>query len=342
MKAAVWTGPDKIEVRDVPIPEIGVEEALIKVSAAGVCSTDYHIISGKLQIGTPPNIQGHEICGVVEKLNTSRTDIKEGMRCVIATSIGCGICAHCRAGNQYLCKDGSEIGFKPHNGGYAEYVKVPVSAIVPIPDSVSDSVGSILESVVCPTESLMRIGIPVNSTVFVTGSGPAAIAYVKLAKIMGAGKIISLVRGDFKADRMRGFGADEIIDSKKTPDYAEEVFKLTNGEGAEIVIEATGAGEIIENMPYCAKKGGKIILYGIPGDDEVVTIPVKKLVTEEITLYGTVGNTKAWYPLVDLLASKKLDLSDMVTHRFTIDDIDKAFDLYRNREQSLIKAIIEF
>ena len=230
MKAAVWTDPDKIEVKEVPIPEIDVEEALVKVSAAGVC----------------------------------------------------------------------------------------------------------------PTESLMRIGIPVNSTVFVTGSGPAAIAYVKLTKIMGAGKIISLVRGDFKADRMRSFGADEIIDSKKTPDYAEEVFKLTNGEGAEIVIEATGAGEIIENMPNCTKKGGKIILYGILGDDEVVTIPVKKLVTEEITIYGTVGNTKAWYPLVDLLASKKLDLSDMVTHRFTIDDIDKAFDLYRNREQSLIKAIIEF
>lgn len=342
MKAAVWTGVDQIEIQDLPIPEIGQEEALIRVKTAGVCVTDYHIISGKLQIGTPPNVQGHEICGVVEKINTARTDLQAGMRCVVATSLGCGHCAHCRAGNQYLCSESAEIGYQPHHGGYAEYVKVPVSAIVPIPDGVSDSAGGILESVVCPTESLMRIGVPLNGRVFITGAGPAALAFISLAKLMGAGKIISLVRGDYKAQRVRSFGADAVIDMTKTPDFAAEVFAMTENEGADLVIEATGAAQVICKMPDCCKKGGKIILYGIPGDEETVTFPVKKLITEEITILGAVGNTKAWYPLAELIAAGKLDLDRMVTHRFTLENIDQAFDLYRNHERSLIKAIIEF
>ncbi len=342
MKAAVWTGINQIEVKDIPIPEIGKEEALIKVKCAGVCVTDYHIISGYLKIGKYPNVQGHEICGVVDKINSDRTDIKVGQRCVIATSLGCGHCAYCREGKQYLCKDSSEIGYFPHNGGYAEYLKVPVSAIVPIPDAVSDYAGSILESTVCPTESLMRVGIPVNSTVFVTGVGPAALAYIMLAKIMGAGKVIALVRGDFKAQRALKFGADAIVDTTKTPDIQAEIMKMTNGEGADIVIEATGAGEIITKSILCCKKGGTVIQYGIPGDNDTTILPVKEMIVNEITLTGAVGNTKAWYPLVELIEKGKLNVEQMVTHRFKIEDINKAFDLYRNRDKELIKAVIEF
>lgn len=341
MKAAVWTGPDKIEVKELPVPEIGKEEALIKVKVAGVCATDYHIISGKLKIGNPPNVQGHEICGVVEKLNSDRTDIKIGQRCVIATSIGCGHCAYCKEGKQYLCEESSEIGFKPHNGGYAEYVKVPVSCVVPIPDSVSDYAGSILESCVCPTESLMRVGIPYAGSVAVIGAGPAALAYIMVAKLLGAGKVIGLVRGEYKSELVKRYGADETVDMTSGVDVAAEVKRLTDG-GADVVIEATGAGSVISSVTDYCKKGGKIIQYGIPGDDETVTIPVKKLVTEELTLYGAVGNTKAWYPLIEMIASGRLNVEQMVTHKFKLEDIDKAFDLYRNRNKELIKAVIEF
>ncbi len=342
MKAAVWMDVNQVEIQDLPIPEIGEEEALIKVKVAGVCATDFHIMSGKLRIVDPPYVQGHEICGVVDKINTKRTDLKEGMRCVIATSIGCGHCEHCRAGNEYMCSESAEIGYKPWNGGYAEYLKVPVSCIVPIPDSISDSAGGILESIVCPTEALMRLGVALNSAVVVTGAGPAAIAFVMAAKVMGAGKIISIVRTTYAEERVKEFGADFVINTAVTPDYKSEVFKLTNNSGADIVVEATGAAEIIENMPFCAKKGGKVVLYGIPGDLDKINLPVKKIVTEEISIHGVVGNTKAWYPLVDLLAAKKIDLDRMVTHRFKLEDIDKAFDLYRNKDKKFIKAVIEF
>ena len=342
MKAAVWTGIDKIEIQDLPMPTLSDGETLIKVNAAGVCVTDYHIISGKLKIGKYPNVQGHEICGEVVETKGDDYGLKKGQRCVIATSIGCGKCAYCRDGKQYLCKDSSEIGYYPHNGGYAEYLKVPTYAVVPIPKEVSNLAGAILESCVCPTESIMRAGVKLNSTVFVTGVGPAGLAYIMLAKLMGAGKVIALVRGDFKSNRAKQFGADLTIDTTKTPDFVSELLNLTNGEGAELVLEATGASDIITKCVSATKKGGTMILYGIPGDNDQTLLPVKEVIVNEITIMGAVGNTKAWYPLAELIKNGKLDLEPLVTHKFKLEDINKAFDLYRTHNKELIKAVIEF
>ncbi len=342
MKAAVWIGDNQVEVREVPIPEIGDEEALLRVRAAGVCATDYHIISGKLKIAKAPNVQGHEICGEVVKINSKRTDINVGQRCVVATSIGCGHCDYCREGKEYICNDSSEIGYYPHNGGYAEYVKVPVSAIVPISDKVSDKAGAILESMVCPTESLMRIGIPFAGSVVVAGTGPAGLAFIMVARLMGAGKIIVLVRDEKSTVRAYKFGATHVVNIKTSLNPVEEVVDITGGKKADVVIEATGAKPMIEMMPDYVKKGGNIILYGIPGDDEQIVFPVKKMIVEEISVHGAVGNTKAWYPLVKMIESDSLDLEQLVTHEFKLEDINKAFDLYREHDKTLIKAIIKF
>lgn len=341
MKVAMWKGDNDVQVVDVPIPEIGEEEALLKVRAAGVCATDYHIISGALKIGKAPNVQGHEICGEVVKINTKRNDINIGQRCVVATSLGCGYCDYCREGKQYICNDSSEIGYYPHYGGYAEYVKVPVSAIVPISDSVSDKAGAILESMVCPTESLMRIGVPFAGTVLVAGVGPAGIAFMLVSKLLGASKIICLVRNDYSVERAKKYGATHVINTK-IQNVEEEVLKITEGKKADVVIDATGAKSVIEALPYYVKKGGNIILYGIPSDDEIISFPVKKLVVEEISVHGAVGNTKAWYPLVKMIENGSLDVESLVTHEFKLDDINKAFDLYRKKDNTLIKAIIKF
>ena len=342
MKAAIWVGDNQVEIREVPVPEIGEEEALLKVRTAGVCATDYHIISGLLKIGKAPNIQGHEICGEVVKINTKRTDISVGQRCVVATSIGCGHCEYCREGKQYICNDSSEIGYYPHNGGYAEYVKVPVSAIVPISDKVGDKAGAILESTVCPTESLMRVGIPFAGSVVVAGTGPAGLAFIMVAKLMGAGKIITLVRDEKSTVRAFKYGATHVVNIKTSPNPVQEVMDITDGKKADVVIEATGAKPMIESMPDYVKKGGNIILYGIPSDTDEITFPVKKMIVEEISVHGAVGNTKAWYPLVKMIENGRLDLEQLVTHEFALEDINKAFDLYRNHDKTLIKAIIKF
>lgn len=341
MKAAVWTGKEILEIKEMPLPEIGEEEALIKVRAAGICATDYHIISGKLKIGKAPNVQGHEICGEIYMINTKRTDLKLGQRCVVATSIGCGHCDYCKQGKQYICNESSEIGYFPHNGGYAEYVKVPVSAIVPISNKVSDKAGAILESAVCPTESLMRVGIPFSGSVVVLGTGPAGLAFIMVSKLMGASKVIAIVRDKKSTDRAFNYGATHVINIKET-DADIALLKITNGKKVDVVIEATGAKSMIESCFNYVKKGGNVILYGIPSDEEQTIYPTKKIIVDEITVSGAVGNTKAWEPLVKMIENGALDLEKMVTHEFKLEDINKAFDLYRNHDKKLIKAIIEF
>lgn len=340
MKAAVWLGKDRVEVLEVPMPEIGEEEALLKVRAAGICATDFHIISGALKIGKTPNIQGHEICAEVVKINSRRTDISVGQRCVVATSIGCGHCDHCREGKEYICKESSEIGYYPHNGGYAEYVKVPVSAIVPITDRVSDKAGAILESIVCPTEALMRIGVPFGGTVLVAGTGPAGLAFIMVAQRMGAAKIIVLGRDEKSRIRAMKYGATHYVNIKTSPNAVREVADITCGAKADVVVDATGAKAMIESMPEYVKKGGDIILYGIPLEEDI-RFPVKKLIVEEISVHGAVGNTKAWYPLVRMIENGSLNIEQLVTHEFTLDEIGKAFDLYRSKDKELIKAIIK-
>lgn len=342
MKAAVWYGKDHLEVQEVPIPEISEEEALLKVRAAGVCATDYHIISGKLKIGKAPNIQGHEICGEVVKINSKRTDISVGQRCVVATSLGCGHCDACRDGKAYLCNDSAEIGYYPHNGGYAEYVKVPVSAIVPISDAVSDKAGAILESTVCPTESLMNIGIPFAASVVIAGTGPAGLAFLLISKQMGADKIIVLVRDEKSTKRAFAYGATHVVNMKTSPDPVAEVVAITGGKKADVAIEATGAKPVIEGIFSYVKKGGDVILYGIPGDEDQVVFPVTKMIVEEITVHGAVGNTKAWYPLVKMIESGGLNIEQLVTHEFPLERINEAFDLFRTKDPTLIKAIIKF
>ncbi len=342
MKAAMWRGEDRLEIVELPMPELGPEQALIKVRAAGICATDYHIISGMLKIGRFPNVQGHEICGEVVRLNSARTDIKLGQRCVIATSIGCGHCDYCREGKEYICNESQEIGYFPHYGGYAEYVRVPVSAIVPISDKVSDRAGAILESAVCPTESLMRIGVPVAGSVVVAGTGPAGLVFLMISKLLGADKIISLVRDEKSTVRAKKYGATHVVNVKTSPDPVAEVSAITGGKRADLVVEATGAKPMIEKMPYYVKKGGDIILYGMPPEGEEVIMPITKLVVEEISVHGTVGNTKAWYPLVKMIENGSLNLEQMVTHEFCLDDINEAFDLYRKHDKTLIKAIIKF
>lgn len=341
MKAAVWTGKEILEIKEMPLPKIGEEEALIKVRAAGICATDYHIISGKLKIGKAPNVQGHEICGEIYMINTKRTDLKLGQRCVVATSIGCGHCDYCKQGKQYICNESSEIGYFPHNGGYAEYVKVPVSAIVPISNKVSDKAGAILESAVCPTESLMRVGVPFSGSVVVLGTGPAGLAFIMVSKLMGASKVIAMVRDKKSTDRAFNYGATHVINIKET-DANIELLKITNGKKADVVIEATGAKPMIESCFNYVKKGGNVILYGIPSDEEQTVYPTKKIIVEEITVSGAVGNTKAWEPLVKMIENGALNLEKMVTHEFKLEDINQAFDLYRNHDKKLIKAIIKF
>ncbi len=339
MKAAVWVDYGKMEIREVETPVIADEEVLLKVRAAGVCVTDLHVYTGKFAYGKPPHILGHEICGEIAQLGKKVTGFSLGQRVVVETTIGCGHCAACKSGNGNMCLERTEIGTDPHYGGYAQYVKAPAKNLTVVPDGVSDEEAAIMESINCPAGALVRRGIRCGETVVVYGVGPAGLAFIQAAKALGAGKVVAVARDRKRLERSLHFGADEIICSSEENTVAR-ILELTGGEGAGVVCEATGAPAIIEEAAEAAKIGGRIILYGLPSEGAEIRYPVKTIIMKMLEVYGAMENPMSWGPLLQLVAKGRINVKDMVTHTFPLDDIEKAFALLENRNEAPIKCVV--
>ncbi len=339
MKAAVWTDYGKIEIKEVPVPEIGKNEALLKVRAAGVCVTDLHVFTGKFLYGKPPHILGHEICGEIVKTGEDAKDLPLGMRVVVETSVGCGKCDECKKGNRHLCANREEIGTAPYAGGYAQYVKVPAQNVVPVADNVSDEEAAIFESVVCPCGGLMRLGVKFGETVAVFGVGPAGIAFIQTAKALGAGRVIAIARNRKRLERVLHFGADEIICSADE-DVAARLSQLTDGKGVDLICETTGAEKIIEETADYIANGGRILLYGLPAENSDISFPVKSIIMKQAQVDGVENNPFVWRPLMKLVSGGRINLKDMVTHTFSLDKIEDAFSLLENKKEDPIKIVV--
>ena len=339
MKAAVWTDYNKVELQEVPVPEISSTEALVKVHSAGVCATDLEVITGRFSYGRPPHILGHEIAGEIVAVGADVKERRIGERVVIETSIGCGTCRECKNGDRHLCSQMEEIGTAPHQGGYAQYVKAPADNLVLIPDNVSYDEAGIVESVVCPVGGLMRLGVRFGETVLVYGVGPAGIAFIQGAKAMGAGKVIAVARNDERLQRAKKFGADLLINSKKE-DVREKVMEFTGGKGADLVCEAAGSGATTRSAFECVKRAGRIMLYGIPNKDQANEFSSLDIIMNQLEVYGVLGNQHVWEPLLTLVSSGRINLKDMVYTALPLSEINKAFELMEDPVKKPIKIVV--
>ena len=337
MKAALWDGIGHISIIDTPKPEKEDGFAVVKVMAVGVCATDVHMINGNVTLAKPPHILGHEIAGTIEDVDEGIW--KKGDRVVIDTIVSCGHCLACKSGRRELCPERQEIGYVPYNGGYAEYVKVPVQCLVRLPESIPFRDAAILESVACPFGAVLRIGIRLGSTVLVQGAGPAGIAFIQSAKLSGAKRIIVSARGKQRLEFAKKFGADYVIDAANE-DVVKRVDEITNGQGCDYVIDAAGSIQSIGTCFDTAKAGGDILFYGIPSSDSKIEFPFMKMMMKQLRLHGVLEYCAGWDVLVGLVESGKLNIHDMVTHTFGLDELSKAVKLYNSKDRSLIKAVI--
>lgn len=339
MKAAVWLEKDVIAIKDIPKPGIKPNEVLLRVKAAGVCMTDIHRLKGVIKIGEPPQVMGHEIAGEIIELGNDVHNWNTADRVVVETNIGCGDCYYCRRGMKHLCINGGEIGYAPYQGGYAEYVTVPASNIYKIPDNVSYEEAGILESFICPAGSIYRIGMHFGDSVLVIGAGPAGLAYIQACRVNGATKIIVAARRAESLAAAIHFGADVVINTREE-DLSETVMMETNGLGVDVAIDAAGTTETINTCIDMARRGGKVIFYGIPPINGGANVNILEVITKELTLYGASGNPYIWDKVLDLTSKGVFNLKDMVTHRFKLQDIDEAIDLVWNKRDEVIKAVL--
>ncbi len=347
MKAMVLTEPGKWEVKEVSVPEPGPEEVLCRIDAVAICGSDPEIVHGGLAGTWPPSypfIAGHEWAGTVVSLGEKVREFKAGDRVAGEAHKGCGYCRNCLKGNYNLCLNygKNETGHRHYGftsqGAYAQYNTYHIKSISKIPDSVSFKEAAMCDTAGVALHGLELAGVEPGCTAVVIGPGPIGMMAMKLAKAMGAARVIVVGRMP-RLQTAENLGADELVDFSAC-DPVEEVRRRTDGLGADLVLECSGApGTIVQALSMCGK-GGKVVMLGVAKDGVTEAIPLKYTTHNELTLYGSRANPNAGRKVIQMIAGKRIEVKDMVTHTFSLDEVDLAFETFEKRLGGAMKVVI--
>ncbi len=348
MKAAVLVDYGDLRVKEMPVPEFGPGEVLVKVDSVSICGSDPGIINKGWQGYTPLGefIPGHEFAGVVAATAPDVTRLKVGDRVSVEPHKGCGRCENCLRGFYTTCLNYGkyEMGHRHFgfltNGAYAEYAACHDTTLHKLPDNVSFEEGAVLTLVGTSMYGFERIGwVKPGETVVVLGPGAMGNVSAQIAKITGAGRVIMTGTREERLEMGRKVGVDITINVREE-NPVERVMELTNGVGADMVIECTGQpGPVVEAFDMI-RKNGRLSINGVY--HEPVAIPLNKIVQWNMIITGPKAEGGwAMERAIPLLADGRLNLKPLITHKFSLDDVNEALDTFINRKGGAIKVIIK-
>jgi len=338
MKAAVFHGSEVgLKIEDIPIPQCGPDQVLVKVAACGACHTDLHYIEhGTPTFKTPPIVLGHEASGIVEEVGVDVDHLKVGQRVLIPAVLTCGKCRFCRMGKENICSEMKMLG-NHIDGAFAEYVAVCAKDVLNLPESISLAEASIIaDALSTPYHAVKnRAQVRPGDVVVIFGCGGVGLNAVQLASLIGA-YVIAVDLNERKLQWAREFGAAATINASKVESVRKSVKKMTGG-GADIAIEVIGNPRTIEEAFECIRIGGRLCVVGYTG--EKMSIVAGKIMFKELEIVGSLGCPPGEYvPLIRLVELGKIDVKRIVTHRFDLEHIQRAFDVMKQGES--IRSIV--
>lgn len=336
MKALVYGGPGRREWRDVPRPSLlDPTDAVVRVDAVTICGTDLHILKGDVPTVEPGRILGHEAVGTVDEVGSAVTTVKPGDRVLVSCISACGRCRYCRASAYGQCLGGGGwiLGHLV-DGTQAEYVRVPFAdtSTYVLPDQVSDE-SAVLLADILPTSYEVGVrngGVQPGDTVVIVGAGPIGLAAITTAQLYSPSHIVAVDLAQSRLDAAKQFGADLVA----TPgaDLAGMIRELTGGSGADVVIEAVGVPETFELCTSLVRPGGHVANVGVHG--KPATLHLEDLWIRNITITTGLVDTYSTPVLLRMLAAGRLDTTRFITHRFTIDEMPDAYEVFERPQQS--------
>jgi 6-hydroxycyclohex-1-ene-1-carbonyl-CoA dehydrogenase len=337
VKAAIFKGAKQpLTIEEVPTPEPGAEEILVKVAACGVCHTDLHYIDhGVPTFKKPPMILGHEASGTVAALGVGVENFKEGDRVLLPAVLSCGKCFYCRTGRENICESMVMLGNNV-DGAYAEYITIPAKDAFHLPGEIPLEEGSIIaDAISTPFHAVKnRAKVRPGDSVVVFGCGGVGINLVQVAKAAGA-RVIAVDISEKKLEWAGKLGADEVIDPGKV-DVAKEVRKLTK-IGADIAIEAIGNPETIVQAFKVLRTGGRLVVLGYTHLD--VALNAGRIMYREMDIVGSLGCRPVDYPrIIEMARVGSIRVKELVTHRFKLEEINEAFEVLRRGDA--IRSIV--
>jgi alcohol dehydrogenase/L-iditol 2-dehydrogenase len=322
------------ELREVPIPEIGEEDVLVRVSYIGICGSDPHMhhnnVTYKVNV---PLILGHEFAGTIEKIGSKVKGFEVGQRVTAETHADyCGKCILCRTNNYHLCRERKGYGFQA-DGAFAKYVRVPSRILHKVPDNVSLKEAALTEPLCVAYSSLVKhSNIKPGDLVVIIGPGPIGLLCTKIASLLGASDIIVVgTEGDEKRlELAKEMGATMIINSSKE-NAADIILGIRDNYGADAVVDAAGSSATLKLSLDVIRPGGQINKIG--WGPKPVGFSLDQIIQKAVTLKGTFShNWDVWEKCLILMEKKAVDLNKLITHVLPLDRWEEGFELIENKE----------
>jgi L-iditol 2-dehydrogenase len=339
MRALVVSAPNEFAVTDVERPRPGPMDVLCRVRTVAICGTDPHIIGGHYPGFWPkawPLVPGHEWCGEVVEVGEGAAQLgwETGTRVAGTSHNACGYCRRCIEGRYNICENFGVEGLHAqygHNapGAYAEYVVHDVKSVFAVPDALSDEEAAMLDPASIALHTVMRGGHRPGDTVAVVGPGVMGLLVAECARALGAGRVRVIGRGDRLA-KAAALGHETIDITQEDP--------VAAAKGADVALECSGAPEAVTQCVELVRRGGRVAVIGIPMDD--ARIPVQRLVLDEIDLVGVRATAGGMPRAIELAASGRIRLKELITHRFDLEDFETAYATFTERREGALKVIV--
>jgi L-iditol 2-dehydrogenase len=339
MRVAMYYSNQDVRLEEVPTPQIGPGEVLMRVEASGICGTD---LLEWYRLHKAPLVLGHEVAGVIAAVGEGIEKYKEGDRICAAHHVPCNTCHYCLSGHHTVCDTLRRTNFDP--GGFAEYLRLPrinvEQGIFPLPDEVSFEEATFVEPLACVLRGQRLAHLQPGQSVLVIGSGLAGLLHIQLARASGACSIIATDVVDYRLEAALKFGADVAIQAKEyNPDYLR---RAADGRLADLVVICNGATSAINQALDSVERGGTVLFFAPTEPGVIVPISVNNLFwRNEITLTSSYGGSPVDYAAaLELIQAGKIHVREMITHRLGLAETGLGFQLVARAQDSL-KVIIE-
>ncbi len=342
MKALLLSEYKHLALTDMPEPEIGPEEVLIRVKACGICGSDVHGYDGSTGRRIPPIVMGHEAAGTIAEVGRNVKDLVEGDRVTFDSTVFCGHCFFCRRGQANLCDHREVLGVScddyRRGGAFAEYVAVPRRICYRLPPELPFSHAAMIEAIGVAVHAVSLTPIQINDTAVVMGAGMIGLLTLQAAKLAGCGRVISVDVDDTRLEAARKLGATHTVNAKAL-DTPEHVKALTEGRGADVAIECVGATATIQNSIASVRKGGTVTLVGNITPN--IELPLQSVVARQIRVQGSCASSGEYPACIDLLSRGAIRVEPMISATAPLDKGPEWFERLYRGEPNLMKVVLE-
>ncbi|KAJ7578195.1 NADP+-dependent D-mannitol dehydrogenase [Mycena floridula] len=336
MDSIQFQGPNKFEVVKVPVPSVGDNDILIKVSCCGICGSDSHFLSGAASQFAPfPLHPGHEVVGVIAGIGKLVTGFSEGERCVVDPIVSCKRCFFCRRSQGHLCENLRVVGLDPSlSGGFSEYIAVPITQVHKI-FNLTDEEAALVEPLSCAVHGVDLLNLPSGSDALVLGAGPSGLMFAQILKYNGAAKVVLASNKGVKMDTAKKLNmADEYIELDRNDSEGQWAqIRAKYPQGFDAVVEVTGAKQVLEVAPTFVRKGGALLLYALHEPETRITgWNPAYILSNEIRIQSVFAQSNCFSRAIAYIDSGKINVKGIVTHTYSLQEFQQAVDALSNKE----------